>query len=149
MHHSDLHLDVTTAVRSHPLELVALVLTMTPLAIVVGYDPWVLAAYEISENAINLAAHTNLRLPQKLDRSLRWLLVTPNMHCVHHSSYQPETDSNYGQLLSIWDHLFGTYTAAPRGGFDSMQIGLEEIRDDRASDFWWVIKSPALRSTRN
>jgi sterol desaturase/sphingolipid hydroxylase (fatty acid hydroxylase superfamily) len=148
VHHSDVHLDVTTALRAHPLELVALILTMGPLAVAVGLEPWALAIYEIAENAINLASHANLRLPERVDRALRFVLVTPNMHCLHHSSFQPETDSNYGQLFSVWDRLFGTYTAAPRDGFDAMQIGLEEIRDGRASDFWWQVKSPTLRSTR-
>jgi sterol desaturase/sphingolipid hydroxylase (fatty acid hydroxylase superfamily) len=148
VHHSDVHLDVSTAVRSHPVELVALILTMGVLALVFGLEPWALAFYEIAENAINLAAHANLRLPERIDRLLRLLFVTPNMHSLHHSSFQPETDSNYGQLFSVWDRLFGTYTVAPRRGFDGMQIGLEEVRDGRASDFWWQMKWPTLRSTR-
>jgi sterol desaturase/sphingolipid hydroxylase (fatty acid hydroxylase superfamily) len=83
-----------------------------------------------------------------LDRSLRWLLVTPNMHCLHHSSFQPETDSNYGQVFSLWDRLFGTYSMTPKAGYDAMQIGLAEIRDGRASDLWWQIKSPMLTIER-
>jgi sterol desaturase/sphingolipid hydroxylase (fatty acid hydroxylase superfamily) len=148
VHHSDVHLDVTTTVRLHPVEAIAQLFTLGPLAVLFGFDPWALVAYEITDNFIGLASHTNWRLPDRVDRVLRWVFVTPNMHSLHHSSYVPETDSNYGQVFSIWDRLFGTYTAAPRGGFDAMQIGLEEIRDDRASDFWWVMKSPALRTMR-
>lgn len=146
VHHSDVYLDVTTATRSHPLELVATILVMVPLAVLFGLDPLALAAYEIVEGANGLAAHANLRLPERIDRPLRWIFVTPNMHSLHHSSWQPETDSNYGQVFSFWDRLFGTYSAAPREGYDAMRIGLDEIRDERASDFWWQIKSPALRS---
>jgi sterol desaturase/sphingolipid hydroxylase (fatty acid hydroxylase superfamily) len=148
VHHFDTHLDASTSLRSHPLEFAALLLTMVPLAIVFGLDPWALAAYEIVLSIVNIYSHVNLRLPQRLDRVLRWLLVTPNMHCLHHSSFQPETDSNYGQVFSLWDRLFGTYSAAPRAGYGAMQIGLAEIRDERASDLWWQIKSPALAIER-
>ena len=150
VHHSDTHLDVTTTVRTHPLEFVLQFLVMVPLTAVLGLDPWVLAAYEIVEGFVNLASHANVRrLPDRLDRALRWLFVTPNMHCLHHSSYRPETDSNYGGLFSVWDRLFGTYSAAPRAGYDAMQIGLEEIPDERASDFMWQLKSATLRSVEN
>ena len=81
---------------------------------------------------------------QNWDRWLRWVLVTPNMHSLHHSSYQPETDSNYGTVFTFWDRLFGTYRHAPLGGYDKLQIGLKEIRDQRASDLWWQLKSPVL-----
>ena len=124
VHHSDRHLDVTTSIRTHPLEFVLQFLTMVPLAVVLGLDPWALVAYEIVEGLVGLASHANLRrLPERLDRPLRWLFVTPNMHCLHHSSYRPETDSNYGQLFSVWDRLFGTYSGAPRNGYDAMRIG--------------------------
>jgi sterol desaturase/sphingolipid hydroxylase (fatty acid hydroxylase superfamily) len=143
------HLDVSTGLRSHPLEFAGLLLTMVPLAILFGLDPWALAAYEIVESIANLLIHANLRLPEPLDRALRWLLVTPNMHCLHHSSHRPETDSNYSQVFSLWDRLFGTYSAAPRAGYDAMQIGLAEIRDERTADLWWQIKSPVLSIERS
>jgi len=149
VHHFDTHLDVSTGLRSHPLEFAGLLLTMVPLAILFGLDPWALAAYEIVESIANLLIHANLRLPEPLDRALRWLLVTPNMHCLHHSSHRPETDSNYSQVFSLWDRLFGTYSAAPRAGYDAMQIGLAEIRDERTADLWWQIKSPVLSIERS
>ena len=148
VHHFDTHLDASTSLRSHPVEFGALLVTMVPLAIALGLDPWALAAYEIVLTFVNVYTHVNLRLPKRLDRALRWLLVTPNMHCLHHSSFQPETDSNYGQVFSLWDRLFGTYSAAPKAGYDAMQIGLAEIRDGRTSDLWWQIKSPALAIKR-
>jgi sterol desaturase/sphingolipid hydroxylase (fatty acid hydroxylase superfamily) len=148
IHHSDARLDVTTAVRDHPLELVALVVTLGLSAAAFGLNVWVVVVYELAESVISLAAHANLRLPDRLDRALRWILITPNMHCLHHSAYQPETDSNYGQVFSVWDRLFGTYSAAPRGGYDSIQFGLEEVQDARAASFWWQLRSPVYRSLR-
>jgi sterol desaturase/sphingolipid hydroxylase (fatty acid hydroxylase superfamily) len=149
VHHSDTHLDVSTTIRTHPLELVFQFLTLVPLAVAFGLNPWALIAYEVIDGFVSLASHANVRLPDRLDRVLRWLFVTPNMHCLHHSSYQPETDSNYGQVFSVWDRLFGTYSAAPRDGYDAMQIGLNEIGDERAADFVWQLKSPALGTIRN
>jgi sterol desaturase/sphingolipid hydroxylase (fatty acid hydroxylase superfamily) len=142
VHHSDTHLDVSTAIRSHPLEYVALLLFMVPITLAFGLNPVVLAAYEIVEVAINLSGHANLRIPERADRAIRLLFVTPNMHCVHHSSWHRETDSNYGNVLSIWDRLFRTYRAAPRNGYEGLQIGLNEIREDCASNLVWQLKSP-------
>jgi len=146
VHHSDTRLDVSTSLRHHPLEIIAMFFTMTSLAVLFGLNPLALAAFEVFESIINAISHANLRLPERIDRPLRWLFVTPNMHCLHHSSYQPETDSNYGQVFSIWDRMFGTYSAAPKAGYDAMEIGLKEIRDDRASDIVWQLKSPLIRS---
>jgi sterol desaturase/sphingolipid hydroxylase (fatty acid hydroxylase superfamily) len=148
VHHSDARLDVSTAVRDHPLEIAALVITLGLSAAAFGMNIWAVIVYEIVESVISLASHANLRLPNRLDRALRWVFITPNMHCLHHSSYRPETDSNYGQVFSIWDRLFGTYSAAPREGYDSIQFGLEEIQDARAADFWWQLRSPIHRSLR-
>ncbi len=144
VHHSDTHLDVSTALRSHPLEAFLLVFVTASAAVALGMDPVVLAAYELIEAALHVATHANLRLPERLDRVLRLLVVTPNMHSLHHSAWHRETDSNYGTVFSIWDRLFGTYSAAPRAGYEAMQIGLKEIRDERASDFVWQMKSPMI-----
>lgn len=146
IHHCDTHLDVSTSLRNHPLELIALLCLIVPLAVAIGFDPWVLAAYELIESMTNAFAHANLRLPEKIDRPLRWLFVTPNMHCLHHSAFQPETDSNYGQVFSFWDRIFGTYAAAPRAGYGAMQIGLNEIGFEQASDIVWQMKLPAMAS---
>ena len=144
VHHCDTHIDISTSLRNHPLEIFVLFGGTVPLAIAVGFDPWVLAAYELFDNMINAFAHANIRLPEKIDRPLRLVFVTPNMHCLHHSAWQPETDSNYGVVFSFWDRLFGTYSAAPRAGYDAMKIGLNEIAPERAEDIVWQMKLPAL-----
>ena len=144
VHHLDQHVDVTTSFRSHPVEFAATLITLIGVAVVFGLNPWAIAAYEIADAALNLASHANLRLPERMDRMARWVFVTPNMHCLHHSSFKPETDSNYGTVFSFWDRLFGTYSAAPKAGWETMQFGLDEIRDQRAARFWWQIGSPLL-----
>jgi sterol desaturase/sphingolipid hydroxylase (fatty acid hydroxylase superfamily) len=145
VHHLDTHVDVTTTLRTHPVELALAFAILLPLTTAIGLTPWVLVVYEIVRSATDFLAHANLRLPEDLDRSLRWIFVTPNMHCLHHSAYRPETDSNYGQVFSVWDRLFGTYSSAPRCGYDALELGLKEVRDARVDDLWWQIKSPALR----
>jgi len=140
VHHLDTHLDVSTALRHHPVEMVVGYCVMIPVITIFGLTPSVLVAYAVTEGLFGALSHANLQLPDFLDRRLRWLLVTPNMHCIHHSSHQPETDSNYGQVLSLWDRLFGTYNA----GSSTTEFGLTEVRDGRAASFWWQIKSPLL-----
>jgi sterol desaturase/sphingolipid hydroxylase (fatty acid hydroxylase superfamily) len=120
------------------------VLILVAVTIVFGLTSGVLMIYEGVEAIIDFFSHANVRLPESLDRIVRWALVTPNMHSLHHSSHQPETDSNYGSVFTIWDRLFGTYRAEPAWGYEKLQIGLKEIRDDRAWNFWWQMKSPAL-----
>jgi sterol desaturase/sphingolipid hydroxylase (fatty acid hydroxylase superfamily) len=144
VHHCDTHLDVSTTMRAHPIEYFVLFLTMVPVAILFGLNPVALIAYQIFESAVDLFNHSNIRLPERWDRALRWLIVTPNMHCLHHSSYRPETDSNYGGALSIWDRLFGTYSAVPKDGWDGLRIGLKDIDFDHASDIIRQIKLPAF-----
>lgn len=144
VHHCDMHLDVSTSLRSHPLELIALLFVLVPLIIAFGFDPWTLAAYELFENMANAFAHANLRLPEKLDRPLRWIFVTPNMHCLHHSAFQEETDSNYGQVFSFWDRIFGTYCDAPHAGYSEMKIGLNEVGFEVSSDIIWQLKLPVV-----
>jgi sterol desaturase/sphingolipid hydroxylase (fatty acid hydroxylase superfamily) len=148
VHHLDTHVDATTGLRSHPFEFALNIATMAGIAIALGLSPVALVIYEVVEALMNLATHANLRLPRGPDQVLRVLLVTPNMHCVHHSSDRLETDSNYGGVLSIWDRIFRTYRSEPMKTFDRMQIGLEEVRDERTSNLWWQIKSPVLAIPR-
>jgi sterol desaturase/sphingolipid hydroxylase (fatty acid hydroxylase superfamily) len=149
VHHLDTHLDISTSLRSHPAELATSLFCIFPAAIAFGLTPWVLIVYELADSIIGAFSHANLRIPEFLDRPLRWIFVTPNMHCLHHSSYQPETDSNYGTVFTIWDRLFGTYRATPIDGYDGLQIGLIEIRDQRTSDLWWQLKSPSVSILRS
>jgi sterol desaturase/sphingolipid hydroxylase (fatty acid hydroxylase superfamily) len=144
VHHLDTNLDVSTSQRHHPLELITNALILVAVTIVFGLTASLLIVYEMINALMDFFSHANVRLPESLDRIVRWILVTPNMHSLHHSSYQPETDSNYGVVFTIWDRLFGTYQAEPAYGYGKLQIGLKEIRDDRAWNFWWQMKSPAL-----
>lgn len=125
VHHTDPELDVTTGVRFHPVEML---LSLGFKAVMIaGLGPPVAAVllFEVLLNAGSLFSHANLRLPAPVDGLLRALLVTPDMHRVHHSSDPVETDSNFGFTLSWWDRLFGTYRAQPRAGHDAMTIGVE------------------------
>jgi sterol desaturase/sphingolipid hydroxylase (fatty acid hydroxylase superfamily) len=154
VHHLDTQLDVSTSQRHHPLELIVNVLILVVVTIVFGLSSSVVLVYESMNAIIDFFSHANVRLPESVDRIVRWMFVTPNMHSLHHSSHQPETDSNYGGVFTLWDRLFGTYRAEPAWGYGMLQIGLPEIRDDRAWNFWWQMKSPALalkdqRSARN
>jgi sterol desaturase/sphingolipid hydroxylase (fatty acid hydroxylase superfamily) len=148
VHHLDTHLDASTSLRHHPLELIANVLIVVAVTIVFGLSASFLIIYETVDAAIDFFSHANVRLPEPLDRIVRWVFVTPNMHSLHHSSYEPETDSNYGEVFTVWDRLFGTYRAEPVSGYGRLQIGLKEIRDDRAWNFWWQMRSPALHLPR-
>jgi sterol desaturase/sphingolipid hydroxylase (fatty acid hydroxylase superfamily) len=145
VHHLDTKLDVSTTLRSHPLEIALKLLVIVPVVIVFGLNAAVLIAYEVVEALTDTFSHANLELPRSLDSALCWLIITPNMHSIHHSSYQPETDSNYGAVFSIWDRLFGTYTAEPNTCRRNREIGLKGVRDERTASFWWQIKSPLLR----
>jgi sterol desaturase/sphingolipid hydroxylase (fatty acid hydroxylase superfamily) len=144
VHHLDTHLDVSTSQRHHPLELIVTVLILVAVTIAFGLMSWFVFIYEATDATVNVLTHANIRLPERLDRIVRWVFVTPNMHSLHHSSHQPETDSNYGTVFTLWDRFFGTYRAEPVWGYGKLQIGLKEIRDDRAWKFWWQMKSPAL-----
>jgi sterol desaturase/sphingolipid hydroxylase (fatty acid hydroxylase superfamily) len=131
VHHADLELDVTSGLRFHPLEI--LLSMLLKLAVVAALGPPVAAviAFEVLLNVGSMWSHANLRLPLRADRLLRALVVTPDMHRVHHSVRREETDSNYGFNLSCWDRLFRTYRAQPAEGHAGMTIGLEQFRSER------------------
>lgn len=134
MHHADLEFDVSTGLRFHPVEIL---LSMgVKLAVVAALGPPAVAvlAFEILLNATAMFNHGNVRLPEALDRALRWIVVTPDMHRVHHSILPAETNSNFGFNLPWWDRLLGTYRAQPRDGHDAMTIGIEQFRTRR--DLW-------------
>ena len=120
---------VTTGVRFHPLEiLLSLGIKLAAVA-ALGAPPAAVIAFEVMLNATSLFNHGNVRLPAALDRALRLIVVTPDMHRVHHSVVRAETDSNFGFNLPWWDRLFGTYRPQPAAGHDRMTIGLEIFRD--------------------
>lgn len=145
VHHLDTELDVTTTVRFHPVEFLINLAIGVPLVVGFGMTPWVLLVYEILDVAVTLFSHANIRLPQRLDRVLRYVIVTPDLHRIHHSSWQPETDSNYGAVFPIWDIVFGTFRATTRAPHETMQLGLRQVRDARANRLLWLLGSPLLR----
>ena len=128
MHHADPEMDVTTGTRFHPIE-VALSMAIKFAAIVaLGAPPLAVFVFELLLNATSMFNHSNIRLPAAVDRILRWLVVTPDMHRVHHSVRARETNSNFGFCLPWWDRLFGTYRDQPLGGHRSMTLGITRFR---------------------
>jgi sterol desaturase/sphingolipid hydroxylase (fatty acid hydroxylase superfamily) len=148
VHHADTGFDVTTALRFHPLEI--LLSMVVKLAAVAALGPPAVAvlAFEVVLNATAMFNHGNLRLPASLDRGLRWFLVTPDMHRVHHSMVPAETNSNFGFNVPWWDRLFGTYRAQPAAGHDRMTIGLEGFRDARDQWLDRLLLQPFRRADR-
>jgi sterol desaturase/sphingolipid hydroxylase (fatty acid hydroxylase superfamily) len=129
MHHADLDIDVTTGVRFHPIEIVLSMLIKIAVVLALGIPPVAVFVFEVVLNATSMFNHGNVAMPSWLDRVLRLIVVTPDMHRVHHSIAPRETDSNFGFNLPWWDRLFGTYRAAPQAGHDRMTIGLSTFRD--------------------
>ncbi|THH34460.1 sterol desaturase family protein [Aliishimia ponticola] len=144
VHHADRDIDVTTAIRFHPVEIALSMLLKIGLVYVIGPSALAIILFEIILNGTAMFNHANIRLPLWLDRFVRLFLVTPDMHRVHHSVHRHEHDSNYGFSLSIWDRLFGTYIAQPEAGHDDMTIGLE-WQDDRPSRLGWSLALPFRR----
>jgi sterol desaturase/sphingolipid hydroxylase (fatty acid hydroxylase superfamily) len=131
MHHTDVDLDVTSGARFHPVEIL-FSLGIKFLAITaLGAPPVAVMLFEIVLNGTAMFNHGNVRIPTFAERALRWLLVTPDMHRVHHSVLRRETDSNFGFNFPWWDRLFGTYLPEPQAGHESMTLGLEEFRDPK------------------
>lgn len=145
MHHTDLDFDVTTALRFHPLEIVLSMLIKLALVLLLGAPAVAVLLFEIILNATAMFNHSNVGLPPRLDRLLRWIVVTPDMHRVHHSIRREETDSNFGFNLPWWDRLLGTYREQPRDGHSGMTIGLEIFRDWRATTLSGLLLQPFMK----
>jgi len=131
MHHADLEFDVTTGLRFHPIEIALSMLIKFAVVAAIGAPALSVLVFEVLLNATSMFNHTNMRIPTWIDRVLRWLVVTPDMHRVHHSIVARETNSNFGFNLPWWDRLFGTYKAQPAAGHEEMTIGIEQFRDPR------------------
>lgn len=131
MHHADLDLDVTTGARFHPIEILLSLGFKFLVILPLGALPLAVLIFEIGLNASSMFNHSNVRIPAWLERVLRWLVVTPDMHRVHHSIVRRETDSNFGFNFPWWDRLFKTYRAQPEAGHEAMTIGLEHFRDPK------------------
>ena len=129
MHHADLDIDVTTGARFHPIEILLSMGIKLGVVAVLGTPAVAVLAFEVLLNATSMFNHSNVRIPIWLDRVLRWIVVTPDMHRVHHSIVARETNSNFGFNLPWWDRLFGTYRDQPAAGHETMTIGIEQFRD--------------------
>lgn len=144
VHHADRDMDVTTAIRFHPVEIALSMLLKIGLVYLLGPPAIGIVLFEIILNGTAMFNHANIRLPLWLDAIVRQVLVTPDMHRVHHSVHRYEHDSNYGFSLSIWDRMFGTYIAQPDAGHDDMTVGLE-WQDDQPSKLGWSLGLPFRR----
>lgn len=131
VHHADLDYDVTTGARFHPIEIVLSMLIKFGAIVALGVPVLAVVIFEVILNAMAMFNHANVRIPAALDRVLRWFVVTPDMHRVHHSVEDDEANSNFGFNLSWWDRLFGTYRDQPRAGHEGMTIGIHRYRDPR------------------
>lgn len=129
VHHADLDFDMTTGLRFHPLEIIVSIAIKLSAVAALGAPPLAVLIFEVTLNATSMFNHSNIRLPQNIDRWLRLIVVTPDMHRVHHSVIIRETNSNYGFNLPWWDRLLGTYKAQPDKGHTDMTIGLSQFRD--------------------
>jgi len=131
VHHADLDYDVTTGARFHPLEIILSLLIKFAVILLLGPPLVAVVIFEVLLNATAMFNHGNVSLPPAVDRWIRWLLVTPDMHRVHHSIEDDETNSNFGFNLPWWDRLLGTYRAQPRSGHQGMVIGIRTFRETR------------------
>jgi sterol desaturase/sphingolipid hydroxylase (fatty acid hydroxylase superfamily) len=146
MHHTDLDLDASSGNRFHPLEILISIGIKLAAILVIGASPLAVLLFEILLNATATFNHGNIRIPLGIDRWLRTLLVTPDMHRVHHSILPRETNSNFGFSLPWWDYLCGTYRAQPSAGHLEMTIGLKEYRDPARLTLPRLLVQPFLRN---
>lgn len=142
VHHADRDIDATTGIRFHPVEVIISMLYKCLVILLLGPITIAVFIFEILLNASAMFNHANIRLLPLLNKALPLLIITPNIHRVHHSSIQAETDSNYGFCLSIWDRLFRTYTARPSKGHHEMTIGLTEYQTEKPASIIWCLRLP-------
>ncbi|WP_233354164.1 sterol desaturase family protein [Algimonas arctica] len=145
VHHTDRDLDATSGVRFHPVEIAVSLLWKAVFILVLGPSVLAVIVFEILLNATAIFTHSNIALPQRLDRAMRRVFVTPDMHRIHHSVRRPETNSNFGFNLSIWDHIFRTYRKKAQG---ELTIGLSNYQTDRPARLLYSLWLPFMRSKR-
>jgi len=142
VHHADCDMDVSTALRFHPLEILLSMLIKMGLVALLGAPVIAVILFEIILNGMAMFNHGNIRLPLWLDLRLRWFMVTPDMHRIHHSVIRHETDSNYGFNLAIWDRLFATYRAYPKNGQSQMVVGLKPFQQPECQTLKNMMRLP-------
>ncbi len=146
MHHADLDFDVTTGLRFHPIEIILSMLIKLSVVILLGPPAVAVLIFEVLLNATSMFNHGNFRIPLGFDRILRLIVVTPDMHRVHHSVVIRETNSNFGFNLPWWDRLLGTYRSQPAAGHEGMTIGLSQFRDSKRLTLPWMLVLPFIGS---
>ena len=142
VHHTDTHMDISTTVRFHPIEFLIQAPISATIILLSGVSPVAVMLYELVDAGINVFSHSNIRMPRWLDRCLSRVIVTPHVHRIHHSTVMPETNSNFGATLPVWDILFGTYRAKSADQLAAQPIGLDEMQDNRAYSLWWALSLP-------
>jgi len=142
VHHADVDFDLTTGLRFHTIEVLLSLGIKVAAIVLLGAPPLGVLIFEVLLNATSMFNHGNVRMPARLDRALRWIVVTPDMHRVHHSVHVNETNSNFGFNLPWWDYLLGTYRPQPRDGHEGMTIGLSQLRDERTQSLPGMLLLP-------
>ncbi len=142
VHHADHDLDVSSALRFHPLEILLSLLIKMSCIVLFGVPALAILVFEVLLNGMAMFNHANLHIPTSLDRILRWLLVTPDVHRIHHSIHAEELNSNYGFNILWWDRLFGSYRAHPRDGQRRMRIGLATWQQAPTWRLSWMLSCP-------
>lgn len=146
MHHTDLNIDVTTGARFHPIEIILSMVIKLSVVFALGLPPVAVVIFEVLLNVMAMFNHGNIYIPSKIDRVLRCVVVTPDMHRIHHSVIPKETNSNYGFNISWWDRLLGTYRQQPQNGHKGMDIGLKIFQDSKFLNIHWLLIQPFLNS---
>lgn len=144
VHHADRDLDVTSGARFHPIEAVLSMAYKLLCVALVGPAAIAVFLFEVILNASSMFHHANIRIPENIDKLVRWGIVTPDMHRVHHSVRVSETNSNYSFFLTLWDRLFRTYVAEPKDGHREMTLGLDEYQTEQPANLGWAMVVPFL-----
>lgn len=146
MHHTDPDFDVTTGLRFHPVEIVLSFLIKAVAVFALGAPAMAIIVFEIILNACSLFNHGNVALPKRTEKWVRKVLITQELHRIHHSVEKDETNSNYGFSVSWWDRIFRSYTSAPKAGSNNIDIGLKEYRQAKdTTTLWGLLKTPFIR----
>lgn len=145
MHHTDRDLDFSSALRFHPFEIILSMAIKLTLSWLLGITAGTLALFEILINIFAIFNHSNIYIPLTIDRLLRRVIITPDMHRIHHSVYRDECNSNYGTILSLWDYLFKSYVKEPLNGHIHMKLGVPGYRDKKYQKINWMLITPFIK----
>ena len=146
VHHADTGFDVTTGVRFHPGEIIFSMFYKLIIVLLLGPSAAAVLMFEVLLSSSSLFTHANARMPRNMDSLLRWFIVTPDMHRIHHSDQTDEALTNFGFNLSLWDRLFGTYRTDPTYNHIDMKIGTQNIPAKKASSIWYMLISPVYKN---